>query len=239
MSLDLRPFDPRRRPVPWVAGALVLLGFLLPGKEGTPSWWAVALVGLGAFGPGLLRELGWLRDQDEFQLQAARRAGHHAFLAAGLASFAWIAFVRSGPRHLKNPEELATFFAATLWFTWMLSSLVNYWGARKTAERVLLLYGAAWLLFNILGNLRSPVAMVMQCLLTVPFFGGAWLARRWPRPAGVLLLAAGAFFLVFIGRIHLARGFGAVVSAITLLLFVGPLLASGIALLASREEPAS
>lgn len=236
MTSRLAWLDPRVRPVPWTSGALVLLGFLLPGKEATPSWWAILLVGLGTFGPGLLRELGWLHDQDEFQLQAARRAGYHAFLTAGLTAFLWIAFVRSGPRHLKNPEELATFFAATLWFTWMLSSLITYWGARKTAERVLLLYGAAWLLFNILGNLKQPLALLMQCLLTAPFFGGAWLARRWPRTAGVLLLAASVGFFVFIGRLHLARGFGAVVSAITLLLFVGPLLASGIALLAARDE---
>lgn len=231
--------DPRKRPVQWIAGALVLLGFLLPGKEATPSWWAVLLVGLGTFGPGLLRELGWLRDLDEFQVQAARRAGYHAFLAAGLTAFLWIAFIRSGARQLKSPEELATFFAAILWFTWMFSSLVNYWGARKTAERALLLYGAAWLLFNILGNLKQPLAMFLQCLLTVPFFAGAWLARRWPRTTGGLLLGAAVFFFVFIGRLHIARGFALVVSAITLLLFVGPLLASGIALLAAREDPAA
>lgn len=223
--------DPRTRPVTWIAGALVLLGFLLAGAEGRPGWWFILLTGLGTFGPGLLRELGWLKDKDEFQLQAARRAGYHAFLAAGLISFLWIAFIRSGPRHLKNPEELATFFAALLWFTWMLSSLVNYWGARKTAFRVLLLYGGAWLLFNILDHLTSPVALFMQCLLTVPFFACAWLSRRWPRLTGGLLLASSALFFVFIGRIHQQRNFGLVVSAITLLLFVGPLVASGLALL--------
>jgi hypothetical protein len=239
-------WDPRANPVAWVAGALVLSGFLLPGKEGQPSQWVILLTGLGTFGPGILRELGWLRDKDEFQLQAARRAGYHAFLVAGLAAFLWIAFIRSGPRHLKNPEELATFFAAILWFTWMLSALLSYWGARKTAFRILLLYGIAWLAFNILGNLRSPVAMVMQCLLTVPFFGCAWLSRKWPRAAGLLLLASSVFFIIFIMRIHQARGLGMVVSAITLLLFAGPLFASGLALLsegaenldADTEEPA-
>ena len=232
MKVDLLWVDPRRKPVSWISGALVMLGFLLPGMEGAASWWAILLVGLGTFGPGLMRELGWLRDKDEFQLQAARRAGYHAFLAAGLLSFLWIAFLRSGSRHLKNPEELATFFVAVLWFTWMLSSLATFWGARKTAERVLLLYGVAWLLFNILGNLRNPVAMVLQCLLTVPFFGGAWMARRWPRVTGGLLLGVSVFFSWFLVRLYLQRGSALVVGAITLLLFVGPLLASGIALLA-------
>lgn len=219
------------KPVPLVAGALVLLGFLLPVREGHPSWWAVLLVGAGTFGPGLLRELGWLKDKDEFQLQAARRAGYHAFLATGFAAFLWIAFVRSGPRHLKNPEELATFFAGILWFTWMVSSLFAYWGPRKTAIRLLLLYGGAWLLFCIVDELRNPVALILQSLITLPFFAAAWSARRWPRVSGALLLAASAFFLWFIGRMHLQRGFPLVVSALTLLLFVGPLLASGIALL--------
>lgn len=234
----MNPIRKWLKPVPLVAGALVLLGFLLPNRPEHPSWWAVLLVGLGTFGPGLLREVGWLKDKDEFQLQAARRAGYHAFLAAGLAAFAWIAFVRSGPRHMKSPEELATFFAAVLWFTWMLSSLIAYWGPRKTAERVLLLYGAAWLLFCIVDELRNPVAMLMQALITAPFFLGAWLARRWPRSAGVFLLLASGALSVLLVRLHLHRQFSPVVSAITLLLFTGPLAASGVALLAgSRREP--
>lgn len=225
-------WDPRANPVAWVAGVLVLLGFLLPGEEGRPGWWAILLTGLGTFGPGVLRELGWLKDKDEFQLQAARRAGYHAFLAAGLLAFLWIAFLRSGPRHVKHPEELATFFAAALWFTWMFSSLTTYWGPRRTAFRVLLLYGMAWLLFNILGHLRDPLAMFMQCLVTVPFFGCAWLSRRWPRLAGGILVLATVFFFEMIARIHQQRSLGLVVSAITMVLFVGPLLASGLALLA-------
>ena len=230
-------WDPRAKPVAWVAGALVLLGFLLPGKEGAFGWWAILLTGLGTFGPGVLRELGWLKDKDEFEMQAARRAGYHAFLVAGLAAFLWIAFLRSGPRQLQHPEELATFFAAVLWFTWMFSALITYWGARKTAFRMLMLYGAAWLAFNILGHLRQPQVMVMQCLLAVPFFGGAVLSRRWPRFTGATLLGVAVFLAVLILRIHLARGLGLVVSAITLLLFIGPLVGSGLALL-RRPAPA-
>lgn len=232
MKPEFSVLSPWRRPVPWVAGVLVLSGFLLPVREGHWSWWAILLTGMGTFGPGLLREFGWLRDKDEFQLQAARRAGYHAFLATGLVAFLWIGFIRSGPRELRLAEELPSFFAAVLWFTWMLSSLASYWGARKMAERVLWLYGLGWLLFNVLGNLRQPRALLLQCLLTVPFFGCAWLSRRAPRTAGLLLLGASAAFFAFIGRLHAARGFAFVVTALTLLLFVGPLLASGIALLA-------
>lgn len=237
MSRKAEWWDPRNKPVAWVAGTLVLLGFLLPGKEGASGWWAILLTGLGTFGPGVLRELGWLRDKDEFEMQAARRAGYHAFLVAGLASFLWIAFLRSGPRQLKHPEELATFFAAVLWFTWMFSALITYWGAQKTAFRMLLLYGGAWLAFNILGHFHQPRAMAMQCLLTVPFFGCAVLSRWWPRFTATILLVSSAILIVLILRLHLARGLGLVVSAITLLLFIGPLVGSGLALL-RRPDPA-
>jgi hypothetical protein len=232
------PFAWRPSSTGLIAGSLVTAGFLLSNMGGG-WWWGILLTAAGTFGPGLLRELGWLKDKDEFQLQAARRAGYHAFLATGLAAFLWIAFLRSGERHLKNPEELATFFASLLWFVWLFSALVNFWDARKTAYRILLVYGVAWLIFNIVGHLDSPGAMVMQCLLTVPFFGCAWLSRRWPRPAGWLLVAAAIFFAQLILRLHQARGLGLVVSAITLLLFIGPLLASGVALLVRPGPPAA
>jgi hypothetical protein len=56
-----------------IAGGVIILGILLTGV----SLAFVALVGLGTFGPGALRELGWLRDKDELQRRAAHRAGYH------------------------------------------------------------------------------------------------------------------------------------------------------------------
>ena len=47
-----------------IAGALVILGvflFMFAHKA------LLIVAGLGIFGPGILRELGWLGDQDEFQ----------------------------------------------------------------------------------------------------------------------------------------------------------------------------
>ncbi len=49
-----------------VGAVVVVAGFLLA----KVSWWFFALAGVGACGPGILRELGVLRDKDEF----ARRA---------------------------------------------------------------------------------------------------------------------------------------------------------------------
>lgn len=51
------------------------------------SWWFIMLTAMGTFGPGILREAGWLQDQDEFQRRADHRAGYHAFLVSGVLMF--------------------------------------------------------------------------------------------------------------------------------------------------------
>ncbi|MFO0788681.1 MAG: hypothetical protein U0805_04430 [Pirellulales bacterium] len=214
-----------------VAAALVLAGFLLT----SVNWWFLMLSAAGAFGPGLLRELGILHDKDEFQRQAAYRAGYHAFLTAGIVAITLVAFFRSGEREVRLPQELATLFLAILWFTWILSSLLDYWGPQTAARRILIAFGAVWLLFMILSNTghewTGPTALIMQSLLTLPFFALAYAAGRWPRLTGVALLAACAGFLQFFH--FLDRGnLPFITRAITMVLFLGPLVASGLALLA-------
>ena len=154
----------RRRPSPatLIGGVLVILGFVLM------NWneWFMVLIGAGTFGPGILRELGWLKDQDEFKRRAAHRAGYHAFIVTGLAAFLIYAYTRSGGA-LKKAEELSLVYVALLWFTWMFSSLFSYWGPHKTAFRTLIAFGCAWGAFNIIGNLHGH--------------GRAWLAGcSWP-----------------------------------------------------------
>jgi len=210
------------------AAVLIILGLVLT----SVTWGFVFLVGLGILGPGLLRELGWLKDQDEFQRQAARRAAYHAFLATGFLAFFLVALFRSGYRGIKDPEEAVSLLLVVLWFTWVLSSLLGYWGPKRTARTILITFGIFWLLFNVIGNLNSLTALMMQCLLAVPFFVLAFLARRWPKVAGALLIAASAFFFYFFGLYKifgsepLARGRGFVI-----VIFFGPLFASGVALL--------
>ncbi len=63
-----------------IAGGLVILGVLLSMFVAESL---LVVAGVGAFGPGILRELGLLRDHDEFQRQAAHRAGYHAYLIDG------------------------------------------------------------------------------------------------------------------------------------------------------------
>jgi hypothetical protein len=202
------------------------------------GWWFLVLAAAGTVGPGFLRELGWLQDQDEFQRRAAHTAGYHAFLVTLFVAFVTIAYTRSGHRHLQAAEELSVLYLSLLWFTWLFSSLVNYWGARRTAFRVLLIFGSAVGLFTVASNLADPVAMAMQLLgTTLPFFLFAALSLRWPRAAGALMVAASAgagwYYFACLPRPAL------VVKAGTAIMILGPLLASGLALLPRRREDAT
>jgi hypothetical protein len=213
-------------PATLIGAGVMIGGFMLTGV----SWWFIALSGLGAVGPGVLREMGWLRDKDEFARRAAQRAGYHAFLVTALAGFVIVGYTRSGERHLKNPEELATLFLALLWFTWLMSSLLAYWGARKATARLLLGFGICWLLFCMADSWQHPLGMLIHCLPAAPFFLLAWMSRRWPRVAGALLILIGAFMYAFFRFWTNERG-GIVTQTVTAVLLVGPLLGSGLALL--------
>ncbi|MBM4116898.1 hypothetical protein FJ251_04020 [bacterium] len=90
----------------------VLLGCVL-GVTVHKGW--LALAGLGFFGPGLLRELGLLRDRDEYQLLKARTAGHHAYLASGVLLLALL--IVQGWSTLSFDEEGPSGIAL---FVWML-----------------------------------------------------------------------------------------------------------------------
>lgn len=216
-----------------IAAGVVIAGFVLSEL----NWWFFLLVGLGAFGPGILREMGWLRDKDEFQRRAHHRAGYHAFLTCGILACLLTSFFRSGERQIKDPQELATLFFALLWLVWLFSSLLAYWGPQKTAARILIGFGCALLAFTIASNVGSEwsgwPALLLHPLLTLPFFAMAWLSRRMPRISGAVLLASSVFFVLFFGmfqRDHI----GLISEGVTFVLFIGPLLACGIALLAVR-----
>ncbi len=224
-----------------VAAGFVLLGVLLSMfvAEGF-----LALAGLGAFGPGILRELGWLRDQDEFQRQAAHRAGYHAYLIGGLATAFVVSALRSREATLEDSSEWVMLILVVLWTTWLFSALLAYWGARKTASAVVNVFGSFWAVFvlaSIIGESKNVVEVLLGALMgsivVVPFFVLAWNAGRWPRRTGAALLAVAVLFLVMFVPAWVARSFRLSSLLITAMLLIVPLVASGIALL--REGPQS
>jgi hypothetical protein len=225
-----------------VAAGLVILGVLLSMfvAEGF-----LALAGLGAFGPGILRELGWLRDHDEFQRQAAHRAGYHAYLIGGLAAAFVVSALRSRGEPLEDPAGWVMLILVVLWTTWLFSSLLAYWGARKTASAILTVFGLFWTVFvlaSIIGTESQDVTVVnmllaslMGSIVVVPFFVLARKAGRWPRGTGVALLTVAALFLLMFVPVWVERSMKLPDLLLTATLLIVPLVATGMALL--REGP--
>lgn len=219
-----------RRPPPLtsiVSSGLVVAGIALALFV---SMGFLILSGIGAFGPGMLRELGVLRDEDEFQREARYRAGYLAYLAGGFTAVLTVAILRWRSVDLEEGAIWVALVLAVLWLTWLFSSLFTYWGARRTASRVLVAFGTFWAIFE-LGHLGEPVALVMETLFFVaPFFLLAWAAGRWPRVAGTLLLIIAA--LIFWRLFDFGRQFIEWPTQVfTFVLLLVPMLACGVALL--------
>jgi len=237
---DRTPNRALPRPAALIAAGLVAAGVLL--------WMFVdksllLVSGLGAFGPGILREAGLARDHDEFQRQAAHRAGYRAYLAGGLCvvlAYSLQQWKRSG---ITADGEWPLVVLLVLWLTWLFSALIGYWGARRTTTTVLLSFGsflALFVLADLFGS-SGPEVSVWQAalgflvgtLLVGSFFVPAWTVRRWPRATGIALLALTVvLFMVF----RWAPGGGVrwtMMGPIDVVIFA-PLLACGIALLRER-----
>jgi len=219
----------------WLAGSLVIGGPVLAVLFGA---WFLLLAALGTFGPGVLREAGWLRDKDELQLRAAHRAGYHAYVTCGIAAFVSLAYFQSGVHDVADSQNLALLFLALLWCTWFLSALLSYWGPRKTAARILTAVGVFWLALMAFSNFRAEwsgwPALLVQWLPAVPLFVLAWTSPRWPRTTGVALLALSLFTLMLLAE-SAQNGTGPIEQVIRVLLFFGPLLACSVSLLTVRR----
>jgi len=219
----------------WLAGSLVISGSVLAVLFGA---WFLLLVAVGAFGPGVLREAGWLRDKDELQLRAAHRAGYHAYVTCGIAAFVSLAYFQSGVHDVADSQNLALLFLALLWCTWFLSALLSYWGPRKTAARILTAVGVFWLGLMIVSNFRAESSslptLLVQSLPAIPLFLLAWTSPRWPRTTGAGLLALSLLTLVLLAE-PAQSNTGPIEQVIRVLLFVGPLLACGVSLLTVRR----
>jgi hypothetical protein len=215
-----------------LAGVLVVVGGLL---AVTVDMVFVVVFGAGVFGPGVLREVGLLDDQDEFQREAARTAGYRAYLAAGLVLVVWLAVVRRGTPSIEGDLAMTVTMALLLLIVvWLLSSLLAFWGPVRATSTILLAFGSFWLLFILLSHVSEPGNLLIEILVAAPFFILAWAARRWPRPAGAILVLVGAFaFFAF----DMHEAFQSRMNAwpVILTMFV-PLMACGIALLRLKNN---
>ncbi len=157
-----------------------------------------ALVGVGAFGPGILRQFRLVDDLDEFQKEAVARAAHRAYLVSGLFLTAVVIARQWGTRHLGDDFVPASLVLTLALAVYGGSYVLSFWDAPKAAAIVLFTVGAFWLVFVALSHGNEPLAALGEgALVAGPFFLTAILARKWPRAAGLLLLALSVGTLFF------------------------------------------
>jgi len=219
---------------PFIGVAMVLL--VVAGISLQEAWPpAILLIAIGAFLPGLLREVGLGRG-DEFQVEVARRSGQWAYLLGG-STLVLMTLLRPWER-IPDPELAGVFVLRitllVMILTYFLVSLVGYWGIRRAVSRLLLVFGGFWLLFVILSHLTEPVALLMESVVAVPLLVLAWLCRRYPRTSGGILtiIALVMFWSFGIWRAFTDRP-DAFFVLVTLVL---PVFVAGLLLLVGQSE---
>lgn len=172
-----------------VALAAVFLKYLEPA--------VMSIIALVVFLPSILRETGVLHDIDEWTRGIMHRAGFHAAMAVvalltvnyAAVQFGWFADTAHG----HWPLEVQVFRLAAMW-VFLVSYVIQYWGAREGVFRILVVAGVlnlapvAVLLRpdNTMPAAAMSLAAAVACLLLV---GLAFIVRRWPR-AGAAVMAA-------------------------------------------------
>lgn len=143
---------------------------------------------LAVFLPSVLREIGWLKDADEWTMGVTRRAGFHALIVVAALIFAG----QLG----QNAHEflLGETLRKSLIEVFVVSYLLQYWGVRAGTFRVLL--GVAALLaasttIVLTGAFAGRSVLVAGAVLLAAagFAGLAYLVKRAPRVGGWLLLS--------------------------------------------------
>ena len=175
------------------------------------SIFTLGLLGLGIFGPPLLRELGLLKDGDDYTRRAMHRAGFHtmilivALLTANriLANYADSLPAAWGHHGLFFDLEFLVQLSLVV-FT--VSYVVQYLGPRQGVARVFAglglftaLQAVGWLFMGSATSSDSLMVSLTTLLIGAVFGGLAVLVAKKPRIGGGVLLALFALALVGLG----------------------------------------
>ena len=191
------PDLPRRLPsADWIAAGVAVCGLLASRLfQYGPLY---GLVALAVFGPPVLRELGLLKDHDEYTRVIMYRAGLHAFLIAGMLLLG-NRLLRHYYDRLPDPMDGTLYVSLesmyhTVIVVYLISYLIQYWGPRLGVFRILLAFAAINLieLAGMRGQGHGGITLEVAgsiLLLAGVIVGLAFLVRRWPRVGGGLLLA--------------------------------------------------
>ncbi|MBX3432667.1 MAG: hypothetical protein KF847_05055 [Pirellulales bacterium] len=223
-------------PFTWLAVGLVASGLAL-GVTVHRGW--MILAALGAFGPGVLRELGVLRDFDELQKTAAAKAGLRAYLATGVALFVVVIGQTWNRLDLGTDLVPASLVLTVALVVYYASYCLSFWDPKVAVSRVLWAFGLLWLAFVLMSHGNEPVAALAEGLIVPgPFILGALLCKRWPRAVGAGLLVACAAIICFFGMYQLgdaeSRNHAGRMYTITLIPL--PLAIAGVALVTAEPD---
>jgi hypothetical protein len=227
----------RFSPVGFVAMVLVVVGLLL---GITAHMGFMSLMAAGAFGPGVLRQIGLLSDFDEFQKEAAAKSGLRAYLVTGLLLMAVVVAENWNRLSLGNEQVPASTVVIVMLVVYYSSYCLSFWDTRKAVSRVLLTFGLLWLAFVVLSHAREPFSLLGEALVVPgPFILAAILCRWWPRIVGLFLLAVSVWSIFFFHMLPLgATGPQEVLrNAFTFVLIPLPLTVAGVALIADSMTP--
>lgn len=218
-------------PVSLTAVALVTIGLLL---GTTVHMGFLALLAAGAFGPGLLRQLGWLADLDEFQREAAAQSGLRAYLVSSVLLMAVVIAENWSVLSLSHDQVPASTVVILMFVVYYSSYCLSFWEARVAVSHVLLAFGLFWLGFVVLSHVHRPLTFLVEALVVPgPFILGAVLCRRWPRAIGLVLLVAcvASVFVFRLAPIGAASSQEVWRKAFVFVLIPVPLAVGGVALL--------
>jgi hypothetical protein len=224
----------------WIAVGLAALGLIL-GRISLPF---SGLLGLAVFGPAALREVGVLKDSDEWQRGITHRAGFHATLA--MAVFVFLhrvlpTFERQYQQFSDSPGHwfAPTFLWETLVMVFLVSFLIQYWGPVQGTARILMGFSMFLAIDNLVLAVRHGMwsnvwpGVVSSALM----FSLGLATRRWPRVMGGVLLLIWVTPLVLWANTRMPRSgemaAGLTASLVHIFLIFG---VTGVVLLTSRRE---
>jgi hypothetical protein len=191
----------------WIAFGVILLSvlvallrsFIQPTLERELYHLSGLLLLAGLFGPGLLRESGLLRDRDEFQAAAARRAGFRAFLTGGI-TLLMLAHFMPWPDPPVMGRELPKLPLQTtllvMLLTYVCSYLLDYWGTRRGATVILGTMAALSAFGAILDEMPDLMHVLIDLRFSAGFLLALLIARRYLQVAGLFLFAMLLLILV-------------------------------------------
>jgi hypothetical protein len=184
------------------------------------------------FGRGLLRELGALRDRDEWQRAISYRSSHIAFLVAML--IAAVVFVKEGIIDGGEPPVAVSVILLVSLLVKFAALQLQGKARRRAALAIAWVIGGAWLLFALASHGLSVSSLVegAPCILVL---GSGFAGMKWPKIGGGMFIAVGLGMLyLFV----LAAGTTPIQKLLVATLLPVPILLAGVLLLVGeRVQP--